>query len=102
MAEVILSGPAAKKLLQIRKYYESFDVQVGNKAVGSIISAFQMLRTRPEIGRPWQGSLQRRELVIPFGNLGFVSLYQIDEVRERVVILAVRHQREDGYYEDPQ
>ena len=36
-----------------------------------------------------------RELVIPFGVAGYVALYVV--IGERVVVLAIRHQREAGW-----
>jgi mRNA-degrading endonuclease RelE of RelBE toxin-antitoxin system len=39
-----------------------------------------------------------RELVIPFGSSGYVMLFEIDDA-STVIILAVRHQREDDYLE---
>lgn len=38
-----------------------------------------------------------RELVIPFGNAGYVALFEIED-RETITILAVRHQREADYH----
>ncbi|MBB5274336.1 hypothetical protein HNR26_000374 [Rhizobium rosettiformans] len=38
-----------------------------------------------------------RELVIPFGETGYVALYRYDEEADLVYILAFRHQREAGY-----
>ncbi|AZG07209.1 type II toxin-antitoxin system RelE/ParE family toxin [Pigmentiphaga sp. H8] len=38
-----------------------------------------------------------RELLIPFGRMGYVALFEIDGP-DSVTILAVRHQREDDYH----
>ena len=38
-----------------------------------------------------------RELVIPFGETGYVALYRYDTEGDLVYILAFRHQREAGY-----
>ncbi len=38
-----------------------------------------------------------RELVIGFGNAGYVALFEVEDTKT-VTILAVRHQREDDYY----
>jgi plasmid stabilization system protein ParE len=38
-----------------------------------------------------------RELVIPFGGAGYVTLFEIDD-KGSVTILAIRHQREDDFY----
>ena len=37
-----------------------------------------------------------RELLIPFGTSGYVSLFEIEN-SHTITILAVRHQREDDY-----
>lgn len=38
-----------------------------------------------------------RELLIPFGNAGYVALFEINGAAT-VTILAIRHQREDDYH----
>ena len=40
----------------------------------------------------------RRELIIPFGSTGYVVQYEIEPASLRVIVLAVRHQREDDYH----
>ncbi|MBC7665762.1 MAG: type II toxin-antitoxin system RelE/ParE family toxin, partial [Caulobacter sp.] len=39
----------------------------------------------------------QRELIIPFGGTGYVALYEMVSV-SKVVVLAVRHQREEDYH----
>lgn len=39
----------------------------------------------------------QRELIIPFGGTGYVALYEIVGPR-KVVVLALRHQREEDYH----
>ena len=73
------------------------DPIIADRAIRTIAAAWQLLRKFPEAGRPWHGSLTRRELVIPFGEQGFVSLYEIDRERNEITILNIRHQREAGY-----
>jgi len=38
-----------------------------------------------------------RELLIPFGNTGYVALFEIED-EQTVTILSVRHQREEDYH----
>ena len=40
----------------------------------------------------------RRELIIPFGSTGYVAQYEIEPALLRVIVIAVRHQREDDYH----
>jgi plasmid stabilization system protein ParE len=49
------------------------------------------------MGRPWSGAPDLRELLIPFGDSGYVALYRHVAARDTVVILALRHQTEAGY-----
>ena len=39
----------------------------------------------------------QRELIIPFGGTGYVALHEIISA-SKVVVLAVRHQREEDYH----
>ncbi len=39
----------------------------------------------------------QRELIIPFGRTGYVALYEVVGT-SKVVVLAVRHQREEDYH----
>lgn len=43
------------------------------------------------------GRLFDFQLIIPFGATGYVALYEIAN-RTTVVVLAVRHQREEDYH----
>ena len=55
-----------------------------------------LLESSPEIGRP-VGDPPLRELVIPFGDAGYVALYRHEPGDDAVYVLAFRHQRETGY-----
>ena len=55
------------------------------------------LASNPEIGRPYADAAEMRELVIPFGEAGYVALYRNEPADDKVVVLAFRHQREAGY-----
>ena len=60
-----------------------------------IESALMVLPQHPLIGRPVESGL--RELVISRGRTGYLALYRFDEAKDRVLVLAIRHQREVGY-----
>ena len=59
------------------------------------------LKSRSSPGRAPALSEQQmaelRELVIPFGDSGYVALYRHEAADNAVYILAFRHQREAGY-----
>jgi plasmid stabilization system protein ParE len=68
-------------------------------AIGEAVAA--RLTTNPFICRKVADGSSRRELVIPFGRTGYVALFEIVPPRTpagaKVVVLAVRHQREADY-----
>lgn len=60
-----------------------------------IEGAIGILESHPLIGRPVDTGL--RELVISRGRSGYLALYRYDEREDRVIVAAIRHQREAGY-----
>ena len=69
------------------------------RAIDSIRDAvIGHLASTPFSFRKAGSSSLRRELIIPFGSSGYVALYEIEPEKERVVVLAVRHQVEDDYH----
>lgn len=67
------------------------------RAARAIAQQFELLETEPEIGRPWEEFPQLRELLIPFGDSGFVALYRYEPNDNALYVLAFRHQKEAGY-----
>jgi len=49
------------------------------------------------MGRPLEDVPELRELLIPFGESGYVALYRYEASDDAVYILAFRHQKEAGY-----
>jgi plasmid stabilization system protein ParE len=64
-------------------------------AVAAIASAVEMLAAHPLVGRRVEGEL--RELVISYGQSGYVALYRFVVSRDEVRVLAIRHQKELGF-----
>jgi hypothetical protein len=55
------------------------------------------LETAPQAGRRFPEMIELRELVIAFGDSGYVALYLYVATEEAVYVLAFRHQKEAGY-----
>ena len=74
------------------------DLQAADRGVETIVRAINGLRESPFAARraPGEGSFLR-ELVIPFGSVGYVALFEVEDAKT-VTILAVRHHREDDYH----
>ena len=65
------------------------------QVIDLVSEAVSILAHHPLIGRVAEHSL--RELVISRGKSGCIALYDYGPHRDRVVILALRAQREAGY-----
>jgi len=87
VAQVVYSARAVDLLAE---------VPAGNVAAANAIeSAVNTLTAHPLVGRRVEGDL--RELVISFGETGFIALYRFVVQDDQVRVLALRHQREIGY-----
>lgn len=49
------------------------------------------------MGRPFPELPELRELMIGFGDSGYVALYRHEPTDDAVYVLAFRHQKEAGY-----
>ena len=68
------------------------------RRAGEIIARqLSLLETSPYIGRPIPDLPELRELVIGFGDSGYVALYRHEPTDDAVYVLAFRHQKEAGY-----
>ena len=67
------------------------------RAGQAIKRQFALLETDPDIGRPLDDLPELRELIIAFGDSGYVALYRHELETNAVYVLAFRHQKEAGY-----
>lgn len=97
MAKLIYSGQALADIERLTDFLAESDPLVASETVGLIEEAVAVLRRHPLIGRPVEHDL--RELVISRGRTGYVALYSFEEKQKAVLIHAIRHQREAGYWD---
>jgi plasmid stabilization system protein ParE len=71
--------------------------QAVKRAGQSIEKQFALLETSPDIGRPFPDLPEWRELIVPFGDAGYIVLYHHDHADDAVYVLAFRHLKEAGY-----
>jgi len=88
---------AAAGLERCRRFLANKNPLAARRASAAIDQQFLLLETHPDIGRPDQHESGLRELLIPFGDSGYVALYRFVPAEDSVFILAFRHQKEAGY-----
>lgn len=96
MPRVVTTRGAIAGLQRCRRFLDDKAPEAGPRAAQIIADRFQALQAYPDIGRPLADRPELRELVIPFGEAGYVALYRYEPADETVYILAFRHQKEAG------
>jgi plasmid stabilization system protein ParE len=95
VAELVYSAQALLDLERLSDFLLETDPQAAAQTAGLIFEALEILERHPEMGRKVHWG--HRELVISRGRTGYLALYRFLPHIERVLVLALRHQRESGY-----
>ena len=96
MARLSYSAQALADLERLTDFLMDTDPVAAALTVDLIAEAVGLLTRHPMIGRPVEQGL--RELVISRGRTGYVALYSVENDQDAVLVLAIRHQREAGYW----
>lgn len=97
MPRVKITEGAAQGLERCRVFLAEKNPLAAKRAGQAIVRQFALLETDPEVGRPFDDFPELRELIIPFGDSGYVALYRHETNPNLVYVLAFRHQKEAGY-----
>jgi len=94
-----LTPEAVEDFKRLQAFLIDKDPAAAARALDAIETALELLEYSPfSCRKAWPGDRPLlRELLIPFGNAGYVALFEIDDP-SHVSILAVRHQREEDYH----
>jgi plasmid stabilization system protein ParE len=95
VAKVVYSARALDHIERAFQFLRDRKPDAALIAVAAIQSAVDNLAAHPLVGRRVEGEL--RELIISYGQSGYVALYRFVIPRDAVRILAIRHQRELGF-----
>jgi plasmid stabilization system protein ParE len=94
---LVITEDAAIGLERCRQFLAPKSKAAANRAGLAIQQKFAALKIDPNIGRPFDDVPTLRELIISFGDLGYVALYRYVPADDTVYVLAFRHQKEAGY-----
>ena len=97
MAQLSYTAGALDDLGRLADFLIEADPVAAIHAAEFIIEAVEVLANHPLIGRRVEHGF--RELVISRGDSGYVALYSYESPHDAVLILAIRHQRETGYFD---
>jgi plasmid stabilization system protein ParE len=97
MPRLVISARALADISRLHGFLSARDAIAAARGVQAIQSAFKSLEALPQIGRPVAENPDLRELVIEFGVSGYLAMYRYDALRDVIIILAVKHQKENDY-----
>ena len=97
MPHIIITGGATAGIDRCLTFMANRNAEAAGRARQAIARYFRLLAASPGIGRPSGRSTELRELIMSFGDSGYIALYRHDAVDDTVYVLAFRHQREAGY-----
>lgn len=95
MTELTYAARALQDLERLSDFLAETQPEAAPETVNLIFSALDILVQHPEMGS--KVHFGQRELVISRGRTGYLALYRYLPHLDRVLVLAVRHQRESGY-----
>lgn len=98
MARVEITERALADLERLFDFIAADDPERARARLLSVRNAFALLADHPLLGRIAEDG--RRELVLARGRHGYIAKYRWLPAHEVVLILAVRHQLEAGYWEE--
>ncbi len=97
MPQVIYAPGALRDLQRLHEFLKPRNPAAARRASVIIREAVQVIAHQPGLGRPIEDMPDEyREWIIKFGDSGYLARYKMDG--DIVTILAIRHQKEAGYY----
>jgi len=97
LPRLVVTEGAARGLEYCRSFLAQKNPEAARRAAQAILRQFDLLASYPVMGRPLDDHPELRELLIPFGETGYVALYRYEPDEDAVYLLAFRHQKEAGY-----
>lgn len=97
MPRVIITAGAVRGMVRCRAALAEKSPQAAKRAAKAIADKIVLLESYPHAGRPLDDEPELRELLIPFGDAGYVALYRHHPAEGAVYVLAFRHQKDAGY-----
>ena len=96
MPQLIWSPQALPDVQRLSRFLAPKNQHAAKRAVTAIRQSVKVLSLQPGMGRPVEGmDNEFRDWIIDFGDSGYVARYRPEA--EKVIILAVRLQKEAGF-----
>lgn len=95
MVEIVFTNGAIEDIYRLTYFLLETYPEVAMDTGEIIVDGLQVLATHPLVGVRNEDGLRR--LVISRGRSGYIAIYDYDQLIERVLVVAVKHQRENEF-----
>lgn len=94
--KIVITDDAVADLDRLQQFLAEKDTDASERAKSTLIDAIDSLMIFPERGRP-SVIPGLRELIVPFGQSGYVVQYSYRALANAVYVFRIRHGREDWF-----
>ena len=91
-----LTEGAIADLSRLRRFLTDKNPWAAQRAMAAIRERLRAVTEVPQAGRPVPNLDPFREVLIPFGDGGYLARYRYDQSMDTVYVVAIRHRREIG------
>lgn len=95
-SEITWLPGASKDVARLRNFIKSENPRAAQRAAKRIVEGVNILQETPEAGVPVENLIDYRDLMLTFGAGEYIIRYR-RETASRVVIVRVRHSKEEGF-----
>ena len=95
-SEIVWLPGATRDVDRLRNFIKSENPRAAQRAAKRIIEGVNILQENPEAGVPVENLMDYRDLMLTFGAGEYIIRYR-QEAANRVVIVRIRHSKEEGF-----
>lgn len=95
-SEIVWLPGASRDVARLRSFIKSESPRAAQRAAKRIVEGVSILQESPEAGVPVDNLIDNRDLMLTFGAGEYIIRYR-RETASRVVIVRVRHSKEEGF-----
>lgn len=95
MAEIVFSDNAIQDIYRLTYFLLETYPEAAMDTGEIIVDGLIVLATHPLVGVKNDEGL--RKLVISRGRSGYIAIYDYDQLKERVLVVTIKHQREGNF-----
>jgi len=95
-SEIVWLSGTSRDVARLRNFMKSENPRAAQRAAKRIVEGVNILQENPEAGVPVEDLIDYRDLMLAFAAGEYIIRYH-RETASRIVIVRVRHSKEEGF-----